>query len=133
MLPPKFPELWYYSDMGNNPQQPLQQPPSILILVAIIVGILLAIVLPWLAVRQAVKDSFQTLQLHPNIAADAKQVEALSHRLDAAFPSDCGQRKSILQPDKNSDVTTTITHGPDGCDYALARNGEISKVRGSCP
>jgi hypothetical protein len=30
------------------------------------------------------------------------------------------------------DVTTTLTHGPDGCDYALAQNGETSKVPGSC-
>lgn len=30
-------------------------------------------------------------------------------------------------------VTTDLTHGVDGCDYALARNGEITKVPGSCP
>jgi len=29
-------------------------------------------------------------------------------------------------------VTTTLSHGPDGCDYALAKNGEVTKVAGSC-
>ena len=29
-------------------------------------------------------------------------------------------------------VTTDLTHGADGCDYAVARSGEITKVQGSC-
>jgi hypothetical protein len=29
-------------------------------------------------------------------------------------------------------VTTDLIHGADGCDYALARNGRISKIPGSC-
>jgi len=33
----------------------------------------------------------------------------------------------------DDDVTTDLTHGADGCDYALARNGEVTKVQGSCP
>jgi hypothetical protein len=41
---------------------------------------------------------------------------------------DCGRRHPIGV----GDVTTDIVHGTDGCDYALARDGENTKVPGSC-
>ena len=33
----------------------------------------------------------------------------------------------------SSEVTTDLTHGEDGCDYAHARNGQVTKIPGSCP
>lgn len=36
---------------------------------------------------------------------------------------------SILHPT----TATVITHGTDGCDYAVAKDGQITKVQGSCP
>ena len=41
---------------------------------------------------------------------------------------ECGRKHPLTA----GDVTTDLTHGPDGCDYALARDGEVTKVPGSC-
>jgi hypothetical protein len=43
--------------------------------------------------------------------------------------ADCGRQHPLAA----GDVTTDLIHGADGCDYALARNGQNTKVPGSCP